>query len=107
MTDEEKSLKDFEIVGQRIPNIDAPPKSLGQTQYVDDIRLPNMLPCSILGSPFPHAKVRHVDVSRARALTGVKAVLTGQDIPDVIFGEFIGGELGKGDHYALALDKVR
>ncbi|MDP1759991.1 MAG: 4-hydroxybenzoyl-CoA reductase subunit alpha, partial [Candidatus Woesebacteria bacterium] len=93
----------YSIVGKRIPNVDSKSKSGGQAQYVDDLRFPNMLHSKLLGSPFSHARILDIDVSRAKALPGVKAVITGKDIPDVIFGSIF----KHADHNALAVNKVR
>jgi len=50
----------------------------GKGTYVDDIRLPGMLHLELLRSPFAHARIRSVDTSRAAALPGVVAVVTGE-----------------------------
>ncbi|MGZ8570685.1 MAG: aerobic carbon-monoxide dehydrogenase large subunit [Actinomycetota bacterium] len=50
----------------------------GRGNYIDDIRLPGMLYMSILRSPFAHAKLNGIDASRAQALPGVVAVVTGE-----------------------------
>lgn len=93
----------YEVIGKRIPRVDSFPKALGQANYLDDIRISNILHCKILRSPFPHARVLNIDVSRARALPGVKAVITGQDIPPVKWGNVYKAA----DQYTLAIDKVR
>src|SRR2546428_8131839 len=50
----------------------------GAGNYVDDITLPGMLHMELLRSPFAHARIRSVDTSRAAALPGVVAVVTGE-----------------------------
>src|SRR5947208_9185099 len=50
----------------------------GRGNYLDDITLPGMLHMSILRSPFAHARIRSIDASRAQALPGVVAVVTGE-----------------------------
>ena len=82
--------------------MDARSKSTGQTKYADDIVLPRMLFCKLLRSTVPHAKIVNIDTSRAEAYPGVKAVLTGKDIPHT-FGALPISE----DEYPLALDRVR
>ncbi|HKZ51423.1 MAG TPA: hypothetical protein VJ256_06655, partial [Dehalococcoidia bacterium] len=67
-------MSDYAVVGKRIPMVNAPVKVMGQAQYVEDIVLPNMLQGKLLRSPLPHARIIHMDASRARALAGVKAV---------------------------------
>src|ERR687884_74602 len=49
----------------------------GRGNYLDDIKLPNMLHMSILRSPYAHARIRSIDTSRATELPGVVAVVTG------------------------------
>lgn len=89
------------LIGARIPRLDAEQKLTGTAQYVDDLSRPNMLHAAILGSPYPHARIVACDASRARALAGVRAVVTGADLPDVRQG------VGAWDEYVLARDKVR
>jgi carbon-monoxide dehydrogenase large subunit len=50
----------------------------GRGTYVDDVKLPNMLYLELLRSPFAHARIRSIDTSRAAALPGVVAVVTGE-----------------------------
>ncbi len=50
----------------------------GRGNYIDDIKLPNMLHMELLRSPFAHARITSIDVSRAQALPGVIAVVTGE-----------------------------
>ncbi len=68
-------------IGQRLPKLDAPDKATGRATYGHDVRLPGMLHGRILYSRYPHARVLHVDTSRAERLPGVKAVLTTADNP--------------------------
>jgi carbon-monoxide dehydrogenase large subunit len=51
----------------------------GQGRYVDDIKLPGMLHMAIVRSPLAHARIVSVDASAARAIPGVRAVLTADD----------------------------
>ncbi|MCL4700110.1 MAG: molybdopterin-dependent oxidoreductase, partial [Burkholderiaceae bacterium] len=60
----------------------APEKAAGKTRYVHDIHLPGQLHAAILRSAHVHAVIKRIDVSRARALPGVHAVLTADDLPD-------------------------
>src|SRR5438128_6159648 len=50
----------------------------GKGNYLDDIVLPGMLHMELLRSPFAHARIRSIDASRAQALPGVVAVITGE-----------------------------
>ena len=89
------------LIGQRIPKMDAPEKASGRTRYIDDITLPGQLYAAILRSERVHARILRIDVSRARALPGVHAVITAADVPDQ---RPIG--VAK-DHLPLKTDRVR
>ncbi|MGC2407446.1 MAG: aerobic carbon-monoxide dehydrogenase large subunit [Candidatus Cybelea sp.] len=52
----------------------------GRGRYLDDIKLPGMLYLALVHSPYPHARVKSIDKSKAMALPGVKAVITGEDL---------------------------
>lgn len=67
------------IVGKRIPLVDALKKTTGEGLYTDDIKLPGMLVGKILRSQYSHARVKSIDVSKAEALDGVYAVVTGHE----------------------------
>jgi CO/xanthine dehydrogenase Mo-binding subunit len=71
-------------VGQSIPRMDALKRVTGTATYTGDIRLPGMLYARVLRSPHAHANIRKVDVSKALALAGVKAILTRENC-DVIW----------------------
>ncbi|HIC90198.1 MAG TPA: xanthine dehydrogenase [Anaerolineae bacterium] len=73
------------VVGQRVPKIDAVKLVLGRPAFADDLHLPGMLYGKLLLSPYAHARIARIDASRARALPGVHAVLTYQDIRPVRF----------------------
>lgn len=79
-------MSDLHIVGKSYPQIDAPQKVTGATEFVSDIVLPNMLYGRILRSPVAHAKIVHLDTSRAKKLRGVKFVATYADTPGITFG---------------------
>ncbi len=99
-------MESFSIAGKDVPRADARVKATGAAIYTDDIKLPGMLHGRILRSPVPHARVVHVDVSRAAALPGVKCVITGQDTPKVKYGNWrLFPETQ--DEFPLAVDKVR
>ncbi len=71
----------FRLLGGRIPYIEGPFKVTGRAEYTDDIKRPGMLYGGLLRSPWPHARIRSIDGSAARALPGVHAVLTGDRYP--------------------------
>jgi len=71
----------FDVIGNQHPQVQAEQKARGECVFVGDLPpLPKMLYCKILHSPYAHARVKHIDVSRARNLSGVKAVITHEDI---------------------------
>lgn len=99
-------MKEYSVVGQRLPKIDAPAKATGEAKYAADLSLPRMLYGKMLRSTLPHARILHIDTSRAERLPGVKSVVTGKDTKGVKFGgwrafpQLI-------DQYPLCMDKVR
>src|SRR5436190_2240409 len=72
---------DFRVVGKALRKIDATAKVTGETRFADDLFLPRMLYAKLLRSPHPHAKIVRIDTTKAARLAGVKAVLTGRDLP--------------------------
>ncbi|MCX5873423.1 MAG: xanthine dehydrogenase family protein molybdopterin-binding subunit, partial [Deltaproteobacteria bacterium] len=96
----------FNIVGQDVPRTDAEAKARGSAIYTDDMKLPGMLHGKILRSPVAHARIQHIDTSKAAALHGVKLVITGEDTPKIKYGNWrLFPETQ--DEYPLAVDKVR
>jgi len=72
-------------VGESKTRIDAREKVTGAAQYADDIQFgQRLLYARIKRSPYPHALIKKVDITRALALPGVKAVVTGADFPGYI-----------------------
>jgi 4-hydroxybenzoyl-CoA reductase alpha subunit len=98
---DEKTM--YDTVGISIPRIDAADKVTGRAVYTADVALPNMVHGKILGSPIAHGHIRRIDTSRAAALPGVLAVITGDDVPDTRHGV----SPARYDEYVLARDKVR
>ena len=76
----------FQVLGQNHPRVDAHDKVTGRAAYASDVYLPGMLACKLLPGTRRHARIRRIDASRAAALPGVRAVITGADFPDVRFG---------------------
>jgi len=99
----QKSANDLSVVGRRLPKIDAPDKATGRAIFTDDISLPNMLYGKLLLSTVAHANIKSIDTSKAKALPGVKAILTGVDVPDITWGT----SPARYDEYILAKGKVR
>jgi CO/xanthine dehydrogenase Mo-binding subunit len=84
--------------------LDGPDKVTGAACYTFDVSLPGMLHAKVLRSPHPHARIRSIKTSRAAALPGVAAVVTGADaerLPDPYYGVAIR------DQPVVAIDKVR
>ncbi len=89
-------------IGKAWTKVDGPAKTTGETRYADDLFLPRMLHGRLLRSHLPHARILSLDTSRARAMPGVHAVLTGADLP-VKFGIMPSSQ----DEETLCLDTVR
>src|SRR5215813_7757704 len=89
------------VVGKPLPRFDAPGKVSGTAIYGADVARPGMLHGKVFRSTVPHARLARLDVTRARALPGVRAVITAADIPCVRYG----GALK--DETVFATDKVR
>src|SRR5262245_57642598 len=89
------------VVGKPLPRFDAPGKVSGTAVYGADFALPGMLHGKVFRSAVPHARLARLDVTRARALPGVRAIITAADVPNVRYG----GALK--DETAFATDKVR
>jgi 4-hydroxybenzoyl-CoA reductase subunit alpha len=95
-------MSTFSIIGKPTAMIDAAEKTTGAGKYTDDLNVPGMLIGKILHSPYPHARIKRIDASRAEKLDGVVAVVIGKDAPNP-YGILPVGH----DEHALALDKVR
>src|SRR4029079_8203535 len=90
------------MIGKPLRKVDARSKCVGATKFADDIVLPRMLFCKILRSHVPHARIVSVDISKAEALPGVYAVITGRDLP-IPYGILPVSQ----DEHPLCVDKVR
>jgi CO/xanthine dehydrogenase Mo-binding subunit len=82
-------------VGKRLARVDAGERVEGSALYPADLSFPGMLHAKTLRSPHPHARITAIDTSAARALPGVKAVITAKDFHAVPVGAMIPmGETG-------------
>ena len=72
--------RDFKVIGTRVTRPDGIDKVTGKAAYGADISAPGMLHGRILRSPHAHARIVAIDTSAAKALAGVKAVVTGADL---------------------------
>ncbi|HEU4428462.1 MAG TPA: xanthine dehydrogenase family protein molybdopterin-binding subunit [Myxococcota bacterium] len=84
----------FKWVGTRPIRHDGVDKVTGKASFGADLSFPDMLWGKILRSPHAHARIKRIDASKALAIAGVKAVVTGADLPDVASAEAEGGEGG-------------
>jgi len=80
------------LVGQNYTTPDLVAKVTGKAKYAEDYRIEGMLFAKLLVSPYPHARVTRLDTTAAMAIPGVKAILTGDDMP----GAAAGATLGEG-----------
>jgi len=99
-------MPQYSVVGKPIPRVDGSLKATGEAKFTVDIALPGMLYGKILRSPYPHARIINIDTTKAEALPGVKAVITGKDTGVVRFS-FIDTPRYPADQCPLAVDKVR
>jgi carbon-monoxide dehydrogenase large subunit len=82
----------------------------GRGRFVDDLHLPGMLHAAFVRSPWPHARLAHVDTDAARALPGVIAVLTGAEMMPLLTHAMVGAAvpgLTLSPHWPLAVDEVK
>jgi CO/xanthine dehydrogenase Mo-binding subunit len=86
-------------IGQSIYRKEAPDKVTGSAKYTADFQTPGMLHAKLLISPYAHARIKDIDISEARKMPGVRAILTGQPTP------LVGEEIH--DRPLIAYDKVR
>jgi len=93
-------MTQFKFIGSEVPRPDAPDKAAGKAMYIHDMTRPGMLYGKIKFSDHAHARIKHIDTSRAEKLPGVRAVITGYNTPEIRIG-FIK------DNFALKRDKVR
>ena len=70
-----------ELIGKSVPRIDGVEKVTGSAIYAADMSLPGMLHAKMVLSPHAHAKIVGIDIEGARRIPGVKAILTGKDLP--------------------------
>lgn len=73
------------VVGKPERKVDAIKLVQGKPAFTDDVEMRGMLFARVLHSPMAHAKITHIDTSKAKALPGVAAVLTWQDLPRVVY----------------------
>ena len=74
-------MSKYSYVGKGVPRIDAFEKVTGTAQYTADMKLQGMLYTKLLKSPHAHARIIRIDTSEAEKLPGVRAILTGKEVP--------------------------
>lgn len=95
--------EEYSVIGKPIPRVDARVKVTGEAKFAADIEVADMLWGAVKRSHHPHARIIHIDTSKAERLPGVKAVITGKD-----FGGFKWGwSRETRDEEPLATKKVR
>lgn len=67
-------------IGTRVPRKQSPNKVTGRARYADDVTIPGTFHGVIVPSRQAHAKIIRIDTETARRITGVKAILTGDDL---------------------------
>src|SRR5262245_5729715 len=96
----ERPLK---LIGTPFRRVDGRAKVTGQTRYADDLSFPRMVYLRLVRSTVPHALIKSIDPSAARAMPGVLGILTGADFAHETFGILPVSQ----DEHALCPDKVR
>ena len=94
-------MADLKVIGKAVAREDGGDKVSGRTLYTADVHLPGLLWGTILRSPYPHARIEHIDTTKAQQVTGVKAIITGADVKGCLIGKQIR------DMPALCWDRVR
>lgn len=105
-------LPELRTVGKSLRRVDALGKTVGATVYAGDFTMPNMLHAKVFRSSEPSARIKRLDVTKARELPGVACVLTADDLPDGKLVTDMPGQTGQkqrqgSDAPVLAADKVR
>jgi len=101
-TKEKVEVSKFAMVGEGRPYIEASKKVKGEADYADDIKIKNALTCRFLRSLHAHAHIESIDTSEAEKLDGVRAIITGEDLPNK-FGVLPISQ----DESAMAIEKTR
>ncbi|WP_413876000.1 xanthine dehydrogenase family protein molybdopterin-binding subunit [Albidovulum sp.] len=101
----------FSQIGKPLTRTDSPGKATGRTPYAGDYVMPGMLHARVLRADLASARLKRLDVSKARALPGVACVLTAADMPDRTIATDIPGQTGrarlKTDQQILVKERVR
>lgn len=108
----EVNLPELRQIGKPLRRVDALGKTTGATVYAGDFTMPNMLHAQVFRSSEPSARIKRLDVCRARELPGVACVLTHEDLPGGKLVTDMPGQTGQkrrkgSDAQVLAAERVR
>ena len=76
-------------IGEPLGRVEGPAKVTGEAKYTADVLLPGMIWGKVLRSPLPHAKIVSIDTREAEQMPGILAVLTAEDLPDLLTGRAV------------------
>ena len=96
-------MAEYSVINRRVPRLDTPQKARGRAQYVDDMTMPGMLHGVLVQSGIAHGRILNIDTRKAKALPGVKAVITAKETGEVLYGV----SPARYDETLFAGDKVR
>jgi len=102
----ESKVREYEIIGKPLPRVDGIEKATGQAKFTVDMAMPGMLHGKFLRSAYPHARILSINVEKAKRLSGVKAVITRDDVAGIRYA-FVDTPRYPADETPLAVDKVR
>ncbi|MHC5080004.1 MAG: xanthine dehydrogenase family protein molybdopterin-binding subunit [Planctomycetota bacterium] len=80
-----KEREKLHVVGSSVRKLDALALACGGPVFTDDVHPPGLLHARVLRSPHPHARIRSIETAEARAVPGVHAVVTHEDVPRIPF----------------------
>lgn len=97
-------------VGRSVPRKEDPELLTGRARYTDDLSVPGQLWMSVVRSPYPHARIKHVDVSKAAAMDGVVGAFSGAEFEwagPLLMAWPVTEDIHNPPHYPLSKDKAR
>src|SRR6187200_902234 len=99
------------VLGQRLLRREDPALLTGEAKFTNDLNIPGALHLAVLRSPYAHARITAVDVSRAAAMPGVVAAYSGADLTSLWGGPMpcawpVTADMKNPAHYPLAVSKV-
>ena len=91
--------KKFRVIGTRPVRPDGVDKVIGRAKYGADYSFPGLLHGKVLRSPHAHARIKSINIEKAKKLPGVKAVVTGEHLPSLKSESEQVGEIAMNPHY--------